>query len=545
MSDEGEEQTIAEALQDIETRPPDLEATLLARHPELQVEEEQFVDAQEVEAQGDFSRRITTTTDERNGGGDGTITRKGGQGGVRRVRVELLNPVSEQAMRDGIVVPGVHSKHTNEIIHFAAWVRTDREDWLTQYGKDNFDALDLERKNEGINARQKRVKEGWMAMLSNARNVPIFNVDAFNATAVMDFVSRQSNQTTGKPLSKEMYRTKRCCIRYLVRCHNGKGFSAEFEAEVATLWRGFTRVTTKRKKTAQLVTTKRKKTAQQDDEDNADLRKEKKTRVRRRGAQKDDEDNDDLRKEKKTRTARRDAQQDDEDKDDLRKAYAQLTEKVYEKVIGGLKNYFEVRKIGGGEMTEARVREMIAAGCRQENAEDLLKKIGTRPESLETTKIPIIGTAEKRATELQRNEQPQGQDTSVLRTNHRLGQITRLPDDFQFPSGNAYDCWLQWNLGNAVRQIPPLRLVQLIEFQRVLDANPKADAETRARRGLHKGKKRPTRKTSCDMKYLCTYIEKKASEAGLDTSDRRLDNIRRMFEAAGNVGAGSANPRKN
>jgi hypothetical protein len=47
------------------------------------------------------------------------------------------------------------------------------------------------------------------------------------------------------------------------------------------------------------------------------------------------------------------------------------------------------------------------------------------------------------------------------------------------------------------------------------------------------------------MKYLCTYIEKKASEAGLDASDQRLDDIRRMFEAAGNVGAGSANPRKN
>ena len=47
------------------------------------------------------------------------------------------------------------------------------------------------------------------------------------------------------------------------------------------------------------------------------------------------------------------------------------------------------------------------------------------------------------------------------------------------------------------------------------------------------------------MKFLCTYIEKKASEAGLDTADRRLDNIRRMFEAAGeDVGVGSVNPRK-
>jgi hypothetical protein len=111
-------------------------------------------------------------------------------------------------MRLGIVDPGVHSKYTNKIIHFAAWVRSDQEDWFTQFGKDSFDALDLECDNERIRARQKRVKEGWMAMLSNARNVPIFHVDAFHATRIMNFVSRQANQTTGKPLSREGYGTK-------------------------------------------------------------------------------------------------------------------------------------------------------------------------------------------------------------------------------------------------------------------------------------------------------------------------------------------------
>jgi hypothetical protein len=220
----------------------------------------------------------------------------------------------------------------------------------------------------------------------------------------------------------------------------------------------------------------------------------------------------------------------------LRKEYAELTDKVYNKVMKGITDYFEVRRIGGGEMTEARVKEMIAAGCRQ-NAEELVEKIGTRLDSL-ATRFSGGGL------ELQRNEQPQTQDTYVLRTN-RLGQITRLPEDFQFPNGNAYDCWLQWNVGNAVRQIPPLRLVNVTEFQGILDEKPKTDAEKRAQRGLHKGKRRPSRKVSCDMKYLCTYIEAKASEAGLDTSDRCLNNIQRMFEAAGNdVGSGSVNPRK-
>jgi hypothetical protein len=36
----------------------------------------------------------------------------------------------------------------------------------------------------------------------------------------------------------------------------------------------------------------------------------------------------------------------------------------------------------------------------------------------------------------------------------------------------------------------------------------------------------------CDMKFLCHYIESKASEAGVDTSDVGLDNVRKMFKAA-------------
>ena len=49
----------------------DEEATFWARHPELQLEEERFADAQAAEAQDDFSRGITY---KRSGSGDGTVT---------------------------------------------------------------------------------------------------------------------------------------------------------------------------------------------------------------------------------------------------------------------------------------------------------------------------------------------------------------------------------------------------------------------------------------------------------------------------------------
>jgi hypothetical protein len=79
----------------------------------------------------------------------------------------------------------------------------------------------------------------------------------------------------------------------------------------------------------------------------------------------------------------------------------------------------------------------------------------------------------------------------------------------------------------------------------VLDKKPKTDTEKRGQQGLHIDKRRPSRKVSCDMRFLCLYIEEKASEAGLDRSDQKLENIQAMFEAAGkDVGAGAVNPRR-
>jgi hypothetical protein len=47
------------------------------------------------------------------------------------------------------------------------------------------------------------------------------------------------------------------------------------------------------------------------------------------------------------------------------------------------------------------------------------------------------------------------------------------------------------------------------------------------------------------IEFLCNYIEQKASNAGLDTLDRSLGNMRSMFEAAENdIRPGSASSRR-
>jgi hypothetical protein len=86
-------------------------------------------------------------------------------------------------------------------------------------------------------------------------------------------------------------------------------------------------------------------------------------------------------------------------------------------------------------------------------------------------------------------------------------------------------------VGDAEREIPPLRKLGPREF-RFIDNMPKTDAEKRSQRGKHINKRRPSRKIFSDMKFICSYIESKASEAGVDTSDTSLANVRTMYEAA-------------
>jgi hypothetical protein len=128
-----------------------------------------------------------------------------------------------------------------------------------------------------------------------------------------------------------------------------------------------------------------------------------------------------------------------------------LLEVIFEKVMLGLAEYFDTRCIGGGEMMEARIREMIAEASKI-NVDDLVKRMEDKVDSLKTAFQQSTTDGDGRVTR---------QDVSDLAT-YRLqmntrGKISRLPSNFQFPKGGCKDCWTQWNIGDGERQIPPLR----------------------------------------------------------------------------------------
>jgi hypothetical protein len=81
-------------------------------------------------------------------------------------------------MQDGIVNTGVYLRYCSEIIHLATWINENEDSWFTEYGKGMYNSLLVLREGKRTKERRKRVKQTWMEMLRNAKQVPIIQVES-------------------------------------------------------------------------------------------------------------------------------------------------------------------------------------------------------------------------------------------------------------------------------------------------------------------------------------------------------------------------------
>jgi hypothetical protein len=95
--------------------------------------------------------------------------------------VLLRNPVSVQAMRDGIVDKGVYGRYANEIILLADWASQNQSDWFTPFGLEKYGVLKVPLEDETKTVHRKRMKSGWIALLKNSNNVALFDFNQINA----------------------------------------------------------------------------------------------------------------------------------------------------------------------------------------------------------------------------------------------------------------------------------------------------------------------------------------------------------------------------
>ena len=193
-----------------------------------------------------------------------------------------------------------------------------------------------------------------------------------------------------------------------------------------------------------------------------------------------------------------------------------IVDRIFEKVMNGTQRYFEECRIGGGEITEARLMRLI------QNASDATR---TEVSDRLTNQLErLLGSFQFNQN---LNDEPGENSTELL--------PTELPEDFEFPSSNTLDLWTQWNIPNRERQIPALRNVST-EAYKFLDLQPRSRGEcnrlTRLQR-TRTDERRASRKVASDMKTVCEFIEKEATQFGYIniTEEKMGDAFRKVTES--------------
>ena len=215
-----------------------------------------------------------------------------------------------------------------------------------------------------------------------------------------------------------------------------------------------------------------------------------------------------------------------------------IVEKVYNKVMDGLKQFFEERAIGGGQLTEARIKTMIN-DCMADQFSDLKNDLAARftspPTRQQQTNEPINDELPPSEQIQDANERAAAREVAEYPLRVRNGVLTRVPNDFEFPKGGVYDLWTKWNIGDTQQGIPPLRLLKAPDFSFMDKRPPLRDQQFKRKAQEGPAKRRPSRKIFSDLKFVCSYVEAKAKDAGMDTDDRSSTNVRLMYEKVENL----------
>ena len=154
--------------------------------------------------------------------------------------------ITTQQMVDGVVRPKVMDGFMREIMKLARYAIAEKPEWITEFGRDRSIAIAIRRPGEGKRAHGRRMKDDWMAVLRNAMNEPLFNINNITAEDYADYLGQQVHYRTGANLSPGGYSGKRSAMHHLFRCHNGYGFPPIWESELRRFYSGLTRVVASR-----------------------------------------------------------------------------------------------------------------------------------------------------------------------------------------------------------------------------------------------------------------------------------------------------------
>ncbi|KAG7350138.1 hypothetical protein IV203_009498 [Nitzschia inconspicua] len=113
-------------------------------------------------------------------------------------------------------------------------------------------------------------------------------------------------------------------------------------------------------------------------------------------------------------------------------------------------------------------------------------------------------------------------------THHTCMAADRVPADWRFPRCGVQDLWRQWWIGDTVRQVSPLRSLEHVDVNH-LDNLPLADDEMHGRTGGYGARRRLSKKTLCDMRFLMNWMTERVEAAGHRENNTTISAVDRMF----------------
>ncbi|KAG7336568.1 hypothetical protein IV203_017784 [Nitzschia inconspicua] len=124
---------------------------------------------------------------------------------------------------------------------------------------------------------------------------------------------------------------------------------------------------------------------------------------------------------------------------------------------------------------------------------------------------------------------PERVETGAGYTLHMYGGgFHRVSADWRFPRCGVQDFWRQWWIGDTVRLVPPLRSLGHGDVKH-LDNVPLADDEMHGRTGGYGARRRLSKKTLCDMRFLMNWMTERVEAAGHSENNTTISAVDRMF----------------
>jgi hypothetical protein len=150
------------------------------------------------------------------------------------------NEITLETLRDNMVSENTSKAYIGDITTFLHWTYHNEVGWLTNHGRECLsEVFSL---NEGESERKHRMRQNKsVKLLLRASNTNhIVRLHCVSASRFMEYIMSLKN--TRKPnayLSKSSYGNKRSSLFHLFRMHNRTGFTDEFDAELAGLYKSF------------------------------------------------------------------------------------------------------------------------------------------------------------------------------------------------------------------------------------------------------------------------------------------------------------------